>query len=279
MSLEQPQYQVVHTDGDIEYRQYESYLVSETVIENVGDYKAAGNEGFRRLFRYITGSNQAQAKISMTKPVAQVPASEKIAMTVPVQQSGSGAAWSVAFMLPSQYTLETAPAPTDPRVQVREVPGKLMAVLRYSGRWTERNYSKKRAVLLDSIMDRSVSPIGEIQTALYDPPYMPPFFRRNEVMIEVDRVPGRCRHSRGSAGRGLLKGAIWLLSWKCWSRASPCCWRRRARSRLSPRRSSGAGATPRREKTTRAAVPSRVAQRPTNRPGVLAPSSGRTSAT
>lgn len=189
MSLEQPQYQVMHTDGDIEYRQYQPYLVSETVIENAGDYKAAGNEGFRRLFRYITGGNQAQAKIAMTKPVAQVPTGEKIAMTVPVQQSGSSEGWSIAFMLPSQYTLETAPAPTDPRVRVREVPGKLMAVLRYSGRWTERNFSRKRAVLLDAIMDRSVNPVGEIQTALYDPPYMPPFLRRNEVMIEVDRVP------------------------------------------------------------------------------------------
>ncbi|MBT8445447.1 MAG: heme-binding protein [Gammaproteobacteria bacterium] len=189
MSLEQPNYQVLYKDGDIEYRQYDSYLVSETIIENVADYKAAGNEGFRRLFRYITGGNQGRAKIAMTKPVAQVPASEKIAMTVPVQQTGSDTGWRIAFMLPSQYTLESAPAPTDPRVQIREVPGRLMAVLRYSGRWTERNFSKKQAALLDSVLGQSVNPVGDIQTALYDPPYMPPFLRRNEIMIEVDRLP------------------------------------------------------------------------------------------
>jgi len=190
MSLEQPDYSVVHRDGDIEYRQYEPYLVSETVIENVADYKAAGNEGFRRLFRYIAGGNQSSAKIAMTAPVSQAPTSEKIAMTVPVQQTGSAAAgWRVAFMLPTRYTLETAPVPTDRRIRVREVPGRIMAVLRYSGRWTERNFSAKRSELMAALEAESVLPLGDIQTALYDPPYKPPFLRRNEVQVEVDRVP------------------------------------------------------------------------------------------
>ena len=65
MSYEQPDYTVLYIDGDIEYRQYEPYLVSETLIENKGDSKDAGNEGFRRLFRYITGSNESQALESM----------------------------------------------------------------------------------------------------------------------------------------------------------------------------------------------------------------------
>lgn len=189
MSLEQPTYDVVYRDGDIEYRQYESYLVSETIIENAGDYKAAGNEGFRRLFRYITGSNSGQTKIAMTAPVAQTPASEKIAMTVPVQQANSAEGWRVAFMLPTRYTLETAPRPTDPRVRIRQVPGRLMAVLRYSGRWTERNFVVKKTTLLDTLESESVMPVGEIQSAMYDPPYMPPFMRRNEVMIEVNLLP------------------------------------------------------------------------------------------
>ena len=131
MGLEQPSYRVVYEADGIEYRQYDAYLVSETVIDRVGSYQAAGNEGFRRLFRYITGNNRSQAKIEMTAPVQQT-ASEKMAMTVPVQQTVAGNDWRVAFMLPSQYSLESAPIPNDSRITVETVPGRLMAVLRYS---------------------------------------------------------------------------------------------------------------------------------------------------
>jgi len=189
MSLEQPSYTVVHEAGDIEYRQYDPYLVAETVIEPGAGYQAAGNEGFRRLFRYITGSNQARAKISMTAPVAQAPVSEKIAMTSPVAQTRSADAWRVAFMLPTQYTLDTAPQPTDSRVQLVQKPGRLMAVLRYSGRWTRANYTRKQNALSQAIEAADVGTSGDFESALYDPPYMLPFMRRNEVMVEVDQLP------------------------------------------------------------------------------------------
>ena len=189
MSLEQPKYEVLYKEGDIEYRQYEPYLVAETVIENVDDYNSAGNEGFRRLFRYIKGSNEAQAKIAMTAPVQQAPEGEKIAMTAPVQQTGDTDGWRIAFMLPTKYTFENAPIPTDSRVQVRAVSGRLFAVLRYSGRWTERNFTTRSTELLEAIDEERIEPIGEIRSALYNPPYTLPFMRRNEVMVAVDRVP------------------------------------------------------------------------------------------
>ena len=188
MSLEQPEYTVIYKDGDIEYRQYEPYLVSETIIDSASDYQAAGTEGFRRLFRYITGANEGRQKIAMTAPVAQAKG-EKIAMTVPVQQADSAAGWSVAFMLPSQYTLDDAPVPTDSRVHVRQVPGRLMAVIRYSGRWTERNYADKSAALQKALQEVSVTPLGSMHSALYNAPYTPPFMRRNEIMVEVNRLP------------------------------------------------------------------------------------------
>jgi len=188
MSLEQPEYSVLYNDGDVEYRQYEPYLVSETIVKNSGAYKDAGNEGFRRLFRYITGANQGQQKIAMTIPVAQTQG-EKIAMTAPVQQSGSATGWAVRFMLPSQYTLDTAPVPTDARVRIREIPGRLVAVIRYSGRWTERNFANKREELLQAIEAASIEPVGAVQSALYNAPYTPPFMRRNEVLVDVNRMP------------------------------------------------------------------------------------------
>ena len=188
MAYEEPRYSVVPADAGIEYRQYEPYLVSETVIENRGDYKRAGDEGFKRLFRYITGANEVQADITMTTPVAQSE-STKIDMTAPVQQSGARDSWTVSFMLPAEYTLETAPVPTDPRVYVRAVPGRLMAVQRFAGRWTDKNFARREASLRQALAERGVEPVGDFERAVYNAPFSLPFFRRNEVMVAVAAVP------------------------------------------------------------------------------------------
>ena len=189
MSYEEPPYSVRLRSGAVEYRQYEPYLVAETLVQGSTHFEGAGNEGFRRLFRYIAGGNTSRARIAMTAPVSQVAQGEKIAMTVPVQQTGSAAGWRVAFMLPRQYTLETAPEPSDPRVRVVPVPGRLMAVLRYPGRWTESNYVAHRDELLRALATAGIRPSGEPRLARYNAPYTLPFLRRNEVSVEIDRLP------------------------------------------------------------------------------------------
>jgi hypothetical protein len=193
MSYEEPGYAVVSQSGALEYRRYEPYLVAETFVEGAADFDSAGNEGFRRLFRYIAGGNTGQSKIAMTAPVsqaAQAEKSEKIAMTVPVQQAGSAAGWRIAFMLPRQYTLDTAPVPSDSRVRIVAVPGRTVAVLRYAGRWTESNYVEHRDELLKSLAAQGIRTSGEPWLARYNAPFSLPFLRRNEVLIEVDRTPG-----------------------------------------------------------------------------------------
>jgi hypothetical protein len=191
MAIEEPVYTIRHTAGKIEYREYAPYLTAETLVEGGADFESAGNEGFRRLFRYISGGNKAQSKIAMTAPVAQAAESEKIAMTVPVQQTGSARGWRVAFTLPAKYRLETAPVPEDPRVRIVQEPARLFAVLRYSGRWTESNYTASRDELLAALSDAGVRVRGEPQLARYNAPFVPPFMRRNEVLIEVDSLPMR----------------------------------------------------------------------------------------
>jgi hypothetical protein len=189
MSAEQPEYDVIATDGDVEYRQYEPYLVAETVVVGPESYKKGGNEGFKRLFKYITGANSGGEKVSMTAPVAQGATGEQIDMTTPVQRDVSPEGWRVAFMLPSRYDLATAPEPTDPRVRIRPVRGRLMAAVRSSGRWTEKNFRRQSDKLTSQLAGRGINQLNEIQVAVYDPPYKLPFLRRNEVMVEVDRVP------------------------------------------------------------------------------------------
>ena len=189
MAIETPNYSVLSKDGDIEYRQYEPYLVVETLVSGDFAYKASGNEGFRRLFRYITGANEGSQKVAMTSPVSRAAAGAKIAMTSPVARQSNDEGEVVAFMLPSQYTLATAPVPSDPRVRVRQVQGRVMAVVRYSGRWTDSNYEERKRILLAGVAASGTETIGEVQSALYDAPYVPPFMRRNEVLIQVKAPP------------------------------------------------------------------------------------------
>lgn len=190
MSIEQPSYNVVFAADGIEYRQYEPYLVAETLMEDITSYSAAGNEGFRRLFRYISGANGGNRKIAMTAPVAQSPAwGEKINMTGSLTQTLSTQGWSLAFMLPSEYTVDTVPQPTDPRVRVRRVPVRTVAVLRYNGRWTETNRVAAEIDLRSKLADANVEIIGAVDSAMFNSPFMLPLFRRNEIHAPIDRIP------------------------------------------------------------------------------------------
>lgn len=189
MSYEEPGYALLYQAGGVEYRRYDPYLIAETVVEGAADFDSAGNEGFRRLFKYIAGGNTSRSTIAMTAPVSQAGQNQKIAMTVPVQQSGSGSGWRISFMLPKQYTLDTAPVPTDSRVRVVVVPERLMAVRRYSGRWTESNFVARRDELVRMIAAAGLNQLSEPRLARYNSPLSLPFLRRNEVLIEVDRLP------------------------------------------------------------------------------------------
>ena len=189
MALEKPGYKVLYQEGKLEYRLYQPYIVAETEVVGEESYKAASNEGFMRLFRYISGGNIDQASIAMTAPVQRHRVSEDIAMTTPVQRLPTAQGWKVAFMLPSQYAIDDAPVPVDPRVVIRPMPERLMAVLRYSGRWTERNLVKYEQRLRERLQEHGIEVMGVTESAAYNPPFTPPFMRRNEIMVKVEGYP------------------------------------------------------------------------------------------
>lgn len=183
MAVEEAKYTVTREEGRFELRRYDPHILAETTVG--GDFEGAGNEAFGRLFKYISGNNEQQQKVAMTSPVGQEPTNEKIAMTSPVGQQKIDGKWVVSFMMPATFSLESTPEPQDPSVYIREVPARHIAAVRYSGFWSEKSYRRNLEMLLDWITKSGLSVSGEPIWARYNPPFMPWFLRRNEVLVPV----------------------------------------------------------------------------------------------
>ena len=185
-ATEEPAHTVLVEDGKFQVRQYEPTIVAE--VEVTGDMRRAGNSGFRPLADFIFGNNTARDEIAMTAPVTRVK-SEKIEMTAPVTRVANGDdTWTVAFVMPSKWTMETLPRPNNPDVTLREVPGELIATIKFSGLGRERTQAKKQAELESWISSQGYEVIGSPRYAGYDAPWTPAPLRRNEVMIPVAPV-------------------------------------------------------------------------------------------
>lgn len=184
-NITMPGYTVVAAKQDYEIRRYEHFIVAETRLG--GDPAEALSAGFNELFSYITGNNEGSSKIKMTAPVFRSPEQKgtKIPMTAPVLRQAEGTGSVVAFVMPPGSTLESLPRPTSPAVTLREVPAHTVAVVTFSGYATEGAIKEKTESLLQALKRDGVAPRSVPGVALYDPPWTPPFMRRNEVMVEV----------------------------------------------------------------------------------------------
>ena len=189
MATEEPKFDVVTKDGDIELRQYAPMVVAETFVD--GSQDDASSRGFRVIAGYIFGDNkragQSAEKIAMTAPVTieRQEASQKIAMTAPVTLEQQGNRWRVHFVMPSEYKLADLPRPNNTAVTLREIPGRKVTALRFSGFAGEDKVATKTAELRDWIAARGMTAAGAAQLARYDPPWTLPFMRRNEILTEV----------------------------------------------------------------------------------------------
>jgi SOUL heme-binding protein len=182
-AIEEPKYTVVREHDGFEIREYAPYLVAEVTVP--GPAEEAGNQGFRILAAYIFGKNRGERKISMTAPVAQAPAPTKIEMTAPVTQAAANDGYVVQFSMPSEYTLETLPEPLDPQVKLKEVSGGRVAVIRYSGTWTESNYKEHLEKLQRGVEAAGLRTTGSPIYSRYNAPFVPWFMRRNEIWLKL----------------------------------------------------------------------------------------------
>ena len=182
-TVEEPEYRVVQTDGAIEVREYPPVIVARTQVR--GDYDESSTVGFNRLAGYIFGGNQSGQDIAMTAPVVQETNGVSIEMTAPVLQEQSGDVWTMAFVMPSEYTLETLPRPLDPEVELAPVDARKTAVISYSGSLKENRIEEQSALLKAWVEASNYIPLSGPRSAAYDPPWTLPFLRRNEIHVDV----------------------------------------------------------------------------------------------
>lgn len=168
---EQQKYKVVKKFSDFEIRDYESCFIAE--VSSEGSIGSAGNYGFRPLFNYISQNN-----ISMTAPVLQIPVKSNL--------------WKILFVMPSGSDISSLPISKNSEVEIKELPQAFYACLKFTGNFTELKLEKYFKLLKNALIRESITEIdfeNNWRSARFDPPFKPPFLKRNEVQIPVEWKP------------------------------------------------------------------------------------------
>ena len=171
--VETPTYTVLHADKPFEIRYYDPMIIATTTVD--AERIDAANIGFRRIAKYIFGENSTETEIAMTAPVKQQP----------VVDDPDTERWTMSFVMPSQYSMDTLPRTTSPDIALTPIEPKQFVVIRFSGSISEKNLRKHKKKLIDYAQKKGVTIKGEAKYAFYNPPWTLPFFRRNEVMFEL----------------------------------------------------------------------------------------------
>ena len=164
MANEETPYDIVDKNEVYEIRKYSDRLAVETTT-------SGSDNNFRKLFNYISGRNQTSEKISMTTPVTQV------------EKNGS---MSMQFYLPSKFNSSNAPKPTREDVSLITIEGGYYAVLRFSGRASDKNFAKHMEILKNELQNNNILIISSPIRATYDSPFTLPMNRRNEAMFKIE---------------------------------------------------------------------------------------------
>ncbi|KAI1884286.1 hypothetical protein AGOR_G00224870 [Albula goreensis] len=165
-----PQYEVRHYTPTKWVSTDEESMVMEVALTTA----------FRRLFKYITGSNENGVKIDMTSPVV-----------VKMQEERSWfqkSTYKLSFLLPSAYQTNP-PAPTNSELYFTDMPD-MHVYSRTFGGWMFSFVEKHHSDALKSDLDNAkASYVNDFHFALgYDSP-MKMMNRHNEIWYVVEGEP------------------------------------------------------------------------------------------
>ena len=164
MANEEAKYDVVKSNEIYEIRKYSDRLAVQALNTNE-------NNSFRKLFNYISGDNETNEEIKMTIPVTQM------------KKKGN---MTMQFYLPSKFNKDNVPNPSRSDLEIVKIEQGYYAVIRYSGRASEKNFIKHKEILENELKKDNISIVGPPVKATYNGPFTLPALRRNEAMFEVN---------------------------------------------------------------------------------------------
>ena len=163
MAYEEANYEIINENKNYEIRKYFDRLVIET--------SSTQGNGFRKLFNYISGSNEEKKEIKMT---------------VPVTQEIKNGNMTMQFYLPSKFNKNSAPKPTNSEIKLLTIEGGYYAVIKYSGRSSDNNFLKNKKILEKELKKDKIIILSLPIRASYNSPFTLPMLKRNEVMFRID---------------------------------------------------------------------------------------------
>ena len=164
MANEEAKYDVVKSNETYEIRKYSDRLAVQALNTNE-------NNSFRKLFNYISGDNETN---------------EEIKMTIPVTQMENKGNMTMQFYLPSKFNKDNVPSPSSSDVEIVNIEEGYYAVIRYSGRASNKNFIKHKEILENELKKDNISIAGPAIKASYNSPFTLPMLKRNEAMFKVN---------------------------------------------------------------------------------------------
>jgi len=163
MAYEEANYEVVKENKEYEIRKYSDRLVIET--------NSIEGNGFRKLFNYISGNNEEN---------------QEVKMTVPVTQEIKNGSMTMQFYLPLKFNKDNAPKPSNSDIKILNIEGGYYAVIKYSGRSSDKNFLKNKNMLEKQLKQDNIKIISPPIRASYNSPFTLPMLKRNEVMYRIN---------------------------------------------------------------------------------------------
>jgi len=156
-------FKTLFSDNNFEIRKYDPVMKARA-------FSKSGNNNFMKLFRYISGNNEKNQKISMTTPVY-------------MKEKNNGS--MMEFVLPANFNESNTSKPLSKEVELYMDNGGTYASISYGGYSNSVKRKKYTSRLSDIILKMNLDKIGDFVYLSYDSPYK--FYnRKNEVIVEVN---------------------------------------------------------------------------------------------